>query len=194
MVRSKTNMMSGAFTLAVLGGAAIVLLSLAPRFLTKAAATEPGVAVRSAQYTTFTNDRYGYSVSYPQGWRVGEGSIETNVATLTAPLQNATPGTGGRVAENHDRNLAKVDIVVFEVADDTSVTDFIRQRTDTPLEGELVPTRLSDLTAMKVSVPVDESVYNYVTYFAVKGNYGYIVAGLASTDTLAHIAESFNVK
>lgn len=157
-------------------------------------------------FSNYHNDAFRYSVSYPSKWQVVPSVPDSNVTTIASSI--SSPETaGGRYSEKSlknpvvvgPNNFSKIDIVAYELEEPMSAVEFLSTRSKGAIDGRIVPTNVAGQNALLVEVHTAEALAQreenllYKSIFVTKGNYGYIIAGFADTETFNHILSSFQL-
>jgi len=208
MLAHKTRPRTGPFSgislfLLVIFGLAFLTLVL-PRFMN---ASEQAVASVDG-YSTYRNDNYHYSVSYPSNWQIAGAVPNTSVTTIASriaqpeqaggryslkALNQATPST---VSAN---NFAKLDIVAYQLEENITAREFMATRSNSPLDGKITSVKVAGQDALMIEVQTAAGLTQreenllYKSIFVTKGNYAFIIGGFADLNTFNHILQSFQI-
>jgi len=167
------------------------------------------VTASSASYTTYQNETFGYSISYPSKWQMVPPIPNSNVATIASTIAQPEMA-GGRYSIKSltqptptamgANNFSKLDIVTYELEEPMSAIEFLATRSSTTVDGKILPLKIAGQDGLLVEVQTAEALAQreenliYKSVFVTKGNYGFIIAGFADADTFDHILQSFEVK
>lgn len=95
------------------------------------AQTAATVAGETADWKTYTNSRYGYSIKYPENWHVNSTSSEEDFSKRGSEDTGGIKYIGG---DTYWSNYAKFDYALDEVPSDQQLVSMLIRKTDLSLD------------------------------------------------------------
>ncbi len=155
------------------------------------------------QFKTYSNPRYGYSITYPANWQVIDQAgfgVFTAASSATTEVERGGPQLASKNVTNGGVsvfNFNKIDVVAYNLDTELNVHDFWLAKSVSTPEGSVSNLKVSGQDALKVSVQPsqvleshqDSQIYNSI--FVTVGKRGYIISGVASPTVFDYILNSF---
>jgi len=208
MLAHKTGPRNGTFSgisFLVIGALALAgLVLVAPR-LTNGS---PSVTASSDSFSSYHNNDFNYSISYPSNWKVAPVVPNTNVTTIASQLAQPEQAGGRYSIKSLNRsnpttvganNFSKIDVVTYELEDNLSAFDFLAAKSKGAVDGNISNIKIAGQDALLLEVQTAQALAQreenllYKSVFVTKGNHGFIIAGFADADTFNRILQSFQI-